>query len=89
MTGHHKQGTEERLYGCMYLEEQDDDTYLCLIRSGAFKFDELDEKVKNYYLKNCVDYPDPEDPTHVPPIFTLLPECGFVIMRVEDDAVSD
>ena len=89
MTGYPQEGTPERLYGCIYLEEQDDETYLCLIRSGAFKFDELDEKVKKYYSKNCLDYPDPEKPAHVPPIHTLLPECGFVILGVEDDAISD
>ena len=89
MTGYPKEGTPERLYGCIYLEEEGDGTYSCLIQSEDFDYDSLSEKVKNYFEVNCRDYPDPKKPGHTPPIFTLLPGCGFVITRVEDDAISD
>ena len=89
MTGHPQEGTEERLYGCIYLEAEEDGTYSCLILSEDFDYDSLSEQVKKYFEVNCRHYPDPEKPSHVPPRHTLLPECGFVILGVKDNAISD
>ena len=82
MTGYdRKRGP--RTTGCIYLEEQPDGRYHCLIRSGEFDFDGLSQQVREYYLRECLNYPNPDNPAHRPLRHELLPTCTFKMIRVE------
>lgn len=66
---------------CAYLFEEGN-KWLCEIRQaydeGDTEFIEmLPDRVREYYLRECKDYPDPEKPAHMPPRYKLLDGCGF------------
>lgn len=82
MSGYPEDG--ERKKGCIYLEEQDDGTYLCLIMSRDIEWDSLDDKVKKYFEDNCRTYPNPEDPGHTPPRHKLLETCTYRMVSVDE-----
>ena len=90
MTGFPEEGTPERQFGCLYLEDQEDGTFNCLIYSGDFPGDDLDEKVKEYFDINCRNYPNPEEPGCVPPRHILYPGCTYRMVKREDlNAISN
>jgi len=66
-----------RTTGCIYLEEQPDGRYECLIRTGEVDLDGLSENVKSYYLRECLPYPDPQDSGHQPSEHHLPEKCGY------------
>ena len=66
-----------RTSGCLYLSERLDGSYECLIRSGKIDFNGLSEQVREYYLRECLNYPNPDDPAHCPPRHKLLEGCGY------------
>lgn len=72
-----------RTMGCIYLEEQPNGRYKCLIRTGEINFDGLSENVKGYYLRECLPYPNPHDLGHQPPRHRLPEKCGYRILEVE------
>lgn len=72
-----------RATGCIYLEELPDGRYECLIRSGKLKLRKQPEKVQEYYQRECLDYPDPDNPAHCPPRHELPEGCGYQIIEVE------
>lgn len=71
-----------RTTGCIYLEEQPDGGYNCLIKTGEVDLDGLSENVKNYYLRECLPFPNPKDLGHCPPRFCLPEKCGYRIVEV-------
>lgn len=68
-----------RTTGCIYLEERPNGRYECLIRSGEIDLDDLSPQVRGYYLRECLSYPDPDNPAHRPPRHELPEGCGFKI----------
>jgi len=72
-----------RTTGCIYLEEQSDGRYKCLIKAGEIDFDGLSENVRKYYLRECLPYPNPDDPAHCPPRHELPEGCGYRMVGVE------
>lgn len=72
-----------RTTGCIYLEEQPNGLYKCLIRSGDIDWETLPEKVKEYYLRECLSYPNPQDRGHQPPRHKPPKKCGYKIVEVE------
>lgn len=66
-----------RTTGCIYLEKQLDGRYNCLIKTGEIDFDGLSKNVRNYYLRECLPFPNPQDLGHCPPKFHLLEKCGY------------
>ena len=82
MTGY-SQESGLRTMGCLYLSERPDGRYECLIRSGEIDFSGLSEQVQEYYLQECLNYPNPDDPAHCPPRHDLLEGCGYRMVGVE------
>lgn len=72
-----------RKTGCIYLEEQPNECYKCLIKSGEIDFDGLSDNVKEYYLRECISYPNPQNRGHQPPHHRLPEKCGYRIVEVE------
>lgn len=69
---------------CAYLFEKDG-KWWCEIRQAYDEGDTeliemLPRLVREYFLEECKDYPDPEKPAHVPPRHELLEGCGFRIV---------
>ena len=75
MTGYNRE-IGPRTLGCLYLSERPDGRYDCLIKSGEFDFNSLSKQVREYYLRECLNYPNPDDPAHCPPRHDLLEGCG-------------
>jgi len=73
---------DPRTTGCIYLEEQPNGRYNCLIKTGEVNFDSLSENVKEYYLRECLSFPDPKKQEHCPPIYRLPEKCGYRIVEV-------
>lgn len=71
-----------RTTGCIYLEEQPDGRYKCLIRSGDIDWDALPENVRKYYLRECSSYPNPDEPEHRPPRHRLSKSCGYRMVEI-------
>jgi len=69
--------------GCRFLQKASDDKYECSIKTGKISWEKLSENVKNYYLTQCLPYPDPDDPAHCPPVHQLPKRCGFRIVEAE------
>lgn len=72
-----------RISGCINLSELPDGRYECLIRSGEIDLDSLSSQVREYYLRECLNYPNPDDPAHCPPRHELLAGCGYRMVGVE------
>ena len=82
MTGYDRE-RGPRTTGCIYLEEQPDGSYECLIRSREIDFNGLSQQVREYYLRECIEYPDPNDPGHCPPRHHLPEKCGYRLIGGE------
>lgn len=72
-----------RTTGCLYLVEQPDGRYNCLIKTGEIDLDSVPENVKEYYLRECLTYPNPQDRGSQPPQHKLPKKCGYKIVEVE------
>lgn len=81
MTGFKQDAPREK--GCLYLEEQENKTFKCLIISEDLAWDDLDNKVKRYFESECKNYPNPEDPGQCPP-HQLPDKCTYRMIWVDE-----
>lgn len=82
MTGYNQE-SGPRSTGCIYLSKQPDGRYNCLIKTREFNLSELPQQVQKYYLQECLDYPNPDNPAHCPPRHHLPENCGYKIIEVK------
>jgi len=52
-------------------------------RNPQGKLLEVTQAQMDYWQRECRPFPNPLDPAHVPPRFTLPPECGIKIRWVD------
>lgn len=72
-----------RARGCIYLKEQPNKRYNCLIKTGDIDWGTLPKNIKEYHLRECISYPNPQDPSHCPPEYYLPETCGYRIVEVK------
>jgi hypothetical protein len=74
---------------CRFLQQQGTQ-YICKITNDAFhtppaeKPSGVTNRQWEYYLADCVPYPNPNEDGHCPPEHILPPQCSFTMVRVED-----
>lgn len=61
---------------CIYLTEDNK----CQIRIDPTG---VPQEHLDYWLKECIPYPDPSNPAHTPPVHSLPEGCGFRMVRVD------
>ena len=75
---------------CRFNVLQDDGTYVCSIKAEYMRTGKKPSGVPirlfNYWLRECAPFPNPEDPSHCPPICDLKvwPRCGYKVVKVSD-----
>jgi len=70
---------------CRYLEGQPGGKYACIVKRDRLRPPDIPQWVYDYWLKECLPFPDPNRPAHVPPIYHLPKGCGFRMVRVDGE----
>lgn len=78
---------------CKYLFE-DEGKWLCEIREAHDNNDEefiklISQIDYEYFLEECLNYPDPDSPAHTPPRHYLLEGCTFKLIRIGNNGISE
>jgi len=53
----------------------------CGIKSSRIK--DIPQRDLEYWKRECISYPNPDNSAHVPPVHELLPSCGFKMNEVK------